>query len=110
MPDIHKSRMSDRERELRSRLAQLATQVGMVRGAISEREKVCGKKNCRCAQGQKHRALYLVASEDGRPRQLFIPAKLETETRECVEAYQRIREILEELSQIHWNKLKAREI
>lgn len=110
MPEIHKSRMSARERELRSRLAQLVTQVGMVRGSVSEREKVCGKKNCRCAQGQKHRALYLVASEDGQPRQLFIPTKLETETRECVETYHRIREILEELSQIHWNKLKAREI
>jgi hypothetical protein len=74
------------------------------------REKSCGKPTCRCARGEKHPALYLVASEGGKLRQLFIPRSLEDETRECVEAYQKIRELLEELSQIYWDKLKRREM
>jgi len=110
MPDIPKARMTDREREFRSRLAQLVTRVAMARGSISVREKSCGKPNCKCARGEKHRALYLVASQDGKLRQLFIPTKLESQAREAVEAYQSIREILEELSQIHWEKLKRRKL
>ena len=54
--------------------------------------------------------MYLVASDDGKLRQLFIPRKLELEARECVETYQKIRELLEELSQIHWDKLQRREL
>ena len=110
MPDIPKARMTDRERELRYRIAQLLSRSALVRGTPSEREKSCGKPNCRCARGEMHRALYLVASEDAKLRQLFIPLKMETQARECVEAYQEIRKILEELSQIYWEKLKRREL
>lgn len=109
MPEIAKIRMSPREREIRSRLAQLISRAAIARGSLSEREKVCGKPTCRCAAGHKHPALYLVASEQGKLRQLFIPKKMEDEAKECVEVYQKIRELLEELSQICWQKLKQRE-
>ena len=102
--------MQAREREIRSRLAQLLSRAALVRGSLSVREKSCGKPTCRCARGDKHRAVYLAASESGKLRQLFIPGKLEPQARECVETYQRIRELLEELSQIHWNKLQRREL
>ena len=78
--------MSAQERELRSRLAQLLTRAAIVRGSLSVREKSCGKPTCRCARGEKHRAVYLVASEEGKLRQLFIPRSLEADARECVEA------------------------
>lgn len=110
MPDIPKARMSARERELRSRLAQLLSRAALARGSLSVREKSCGKPTCRCARGEKHRAVYLVASDGGKVRQLFIPRTLEAETRECVETYQRIRELLEELSRLHWDKLQRREL
>lgn len=102
--------MTQRERELRSRLAQLVTRYAFVRGNLSERKRKCGKKNCRCTRGEKHRALYLVASQEGSIKQLFIPRKLEEQSRDCVQEYHKIREILEELSLIHWDKLKKREI
>ena len=109
MPDINKAKMSPREREIRSRLAQLISRAAVTRGNLSEREKICGKATCRCAAGTKHQALYLVASEKGKLRQLFIPKKLESQARESVEDYQKIRELLEELSQIYWQRLKDRE-
>lgn len=102
--------MSPREREIRSRINQLIAKAAVTRGSLSVREKVCGKPNCRCARGDKHLAFYLVASEDGKPRQLFVPRKLEREARECIDAYQEVRELLEELSQIHWAKLKQRKL
>ncbi len=110
MPDIPKARMGSEERELRSRLAQLLSRAALVRGSLSVREKSCGKPSCRCARGEKHRAVYLVASDEGKLRQLFVPRSLEADARECVEAYQRIRELLEELSKLHWDKLQRREL
>ena len=110
MPDIAKTRMTPQERELRSRLAQLLSRAALVRGTLSERKKSCGKPSCHCAHGEKHRALYLVASEKGKPRQLYIPHELEAEARQCVETYQKIRELLEELSQLYWKKVKKREL
>ena len=102
--------MSDREREIRSRLAQLLSREALVRATLAERERSCGKPYCRCARGEKHRGLYLVASDQGKLHQLFVPRKLESEARECVETYQKIRALLEELSSLYWEKLKRREL
>lgn len=102
--------MSERERHLRSRLAQLVTQAALVRGNISVREKVCGKANCHCASGDKHRSVYLVASEGGKVRQLFIPASMEQQATEYTETYKRIIGLLEELSQIYRERLRKREL
>lgn len=106
---LARSQMSAQERELRSRLAQLIGSLGLVRGTLAARQKSCGKPTCHCAQGEKHRALYLTASEEGKPRQLFIPLEAEEKARGWVENYQRIRQLLEEISQLHWDKLKRRE-
>ena len=106
---LARAQMSPRERELRSRLAQLINSLGLVRGTLTVREKSCGKPTCHCARGEKHRAPYLTASEEGKLRQLFIPLEMEEKARGWVENYQRIKQLLEELSQLHWDKLKRRE-
>ena len=102
--------MSLRERELRSELKQLLLSLGLVRGNLSVRLRTCGKSSCHCMQqgGAKHPVLYLVASDGGKLRQLFIPSELEAQTRQWVDAYQRLRDLLEELSELHWQKLKQR--
>ena len=111
MPEwIGRDRMSRREQQLRSQLVDLLSGAAVVRGSLSRREKVCGKPACRCARGDKHLAFYLVASEGGRIRQLYVPRTLEAQARQWVEAYQQMRELLEELSQLHWDKLKRREL
>lgn len=111
MPDrLHRAQLSGEERQLRSRLAQLISGWGYVRGTLSVREKVCGKPNCRCARGERHRALYLVASENGKLKQLYIPRSLESDVRSWIETYQQIRQLLEELSRRQWEKLKRRKL
>jgi hypothetical protein len=113
MPEISsripRARMSPEERHLRSQLVQLLSSVGFMRATLNPRQKVCGKPGCRCARGEKHFALYVVASEDGKPRQLFVPRTLEPQARQWVASYQRIRELLEELSRLYWDKLSRRE-
>jgi len=97
------------ERELRSRLAQLITTYGFVRGNLVRRDKTCGRPNCRCARGEKHPSVSLVASDESRLQQLYIPAALEPTAREWVDTYHRIRNLLEELSRRQWEKLRRRE-
>ena len=101
--------MTRRERALRSRLNQLVSDMPFLRGTLSLRAVTCGKSNCRCQRGEKHRALYLVASEDGKPRQLFIPKSKEDDVRQWVENFRQIRELQEEVSLIYWEKLRKRE-
>lgn len=105
-----RSSLPAEERELRSRLAQLVTSYGFVRGALSVREKVCGRPNCRCARGEKHVGVYLTARESGRFEQLYIPSELVTTAREWIATQGEIRDLLEELSKLHWAKLRRREV
>lgn len=109
LPRIAKARMSTDERHLRSQLAQLVSSVGLIHATLNPREKVCGKPSCRCARGDKHRSLYLTVSDGGKTRQLFIPRSLEPQARQWVDSYQRLRQLLDELSQIYWDKLRRRE-
>lgn len=106
---VSHSKMTSRERKLRSRLNQIIRSRAIIRGALLYRERSCGRANCRCAQGQKHPALYLVVSENARQRQIFVPKFLQTEVRLWVAHYQRMRKLAEELSRIYLSKLKKRE-
>lgn len=109
-PRVPRTRMASEERHLRSQLVQiLSGGAGLLRATLNPRQKVCGKPSCRCARGEKHSALYLMASEDGQPHQLFVPRSLESQVRQWVASYQRIRELLEELSRLYWDKISHRE-
>jgi hypothetical protein len=101
--------MSARERRTRSRLAQLISQRGILRGSLLLRRRVCGKPNCKCTRGQKHESLYLVISEGGRTRQLYVPRDWESRVRRWVEDYHRARQLMEEISRIYWDKVRTRQ-
>jgi hypothetical protein len=106
--EIPRPRMTAAERQARSRLAQLLSQRGVIRGTLLLRRRKCGKANCRCARGEGHESLFLVISENGRTRQLFVPKDWESRVRLWVEDYHRARNLLEEVSRIHWDKVRQR--
>jgi len=102
--------MSKAERDLRSRLTKLLHSDGVIRGSLAMRERTCGKSNCRCVtKGEKHAGLYLVVSEEGKQRQIFIPKAFEDDVRLWVEGYANARNLLEEISKLHHEKLRKRE-
>jgi len=107
--EIRRAKMSPHERDRRSQLAQLAHGSGLLRGTLAIRERVCGKPNCKCAKGEKHVSLYLVASYSGRVRQLFIPKDREPQVRRWVQQYQEARKLLEEISLLYWDKVTKRQ-
>ena len=107
---IPRTKMSAEERRSRSRLAQVISQGGLLRGSLLVRRRVCGKPNCRCTLGREHEheSLYLVISQGGRTHQLYVPRTWEALVREWVENYQHAKELLEAVSQIHWDKVRQR--
>ena len=107
--EIARSKMTAAERRTRSQLAQLLSQRGVIRGTLLVRKRKCGKANCRCARGEGHESLFLVISENGRTRQFFVPKDWESRVRQWVADYHRVRDLLEEVSRIYWDKLRNRQ-
>jgi hypothetical protein len=105
---MHRSKRSAQERALRSRLAQLAHAKTLIRATIGVREVTCGKSGCRCARGERHRAVYLIASTNGEKRQVFVPPALEQEVREWVKNYHAATDLLEQVSEGAWSELTRR--
>jgi len=105
---IPRSHMSVDERKARSQLAQLVSQRGLMRGSLLVRRMTCGKPNCRCARGERHESLFVVISEKGRTRQLFVPKDWEPLVRRWVEDHHRARQLMEEVSRIYWDKVRKR--
>ena len=97
------------ERKRRARMAKLIHQKRLLRGTLSVRRRRCGKPNCRCARGEPHVSLYVVQSHGGKPRQLFVPKTWEERIRAAVADYQQLQRLLEEISEMEWRRLMARE-
>lgn len=105
---MQRGKMSVQERKLRSRLAQLAGAKTLIHATLSVRHVTCGKKSCRCARGERHRAVYLVSSAKGKKRQVFVPLNMEQEVREWVENYRMVMDLLEKVSEGAWAELRRR--
>ena len=73
------------------------------------RQRLCGKPNCKCTRGEKHEGLYLVASEGGKLRQLYIPKEWEQTVQQWVNDYHQARELMEGISRIGWDKVRNRQ-
>ena len=105
---INRAKMSAGERRTRSQLAQLFSQRGVMQGTLLERRRVCGTPNCKCTRGEGHDSLYLVISEGGRTRQLYIPKEWESRVRQWVADYHQVRELTKTLSRLYWDKVRQR--
>ena len=97
------------EHSLRTKLRSLLSSEGLLRGTLSERFKTCGKAGCKCASGAKHAALYLVQSRNGKLRQTFVPAMWADFVKQLVCNHQVAQQLLDELSDMWWEKLESRE-
>jgi hypothetical protein len=60
-------------------------------------------------KGEKHTALYLVFRDEGKFHQIFVPRELHETVRQWVGNHKKARDLLEEISQIHCEKLRKRE-
>src|ERR1700689_3057383 len=101
-----KSKTPEVDRRRRSRAAQIVSSFPLLRGSLSVRRIKCGKPHCKCASGEPHLSLYLVQSQKGKPRQMYVPKELEERVRHAVDNYQKLQGLVEELSEAEWKRLK----
>jgi hypothetical protein len=105
---FHRAKLSAAERSFRSRIAQLASGQGFLRGTLSERSSKCGKPNCHCTNGELHQSVYLVQSHAGKLRQICVPTAWRQRVRQAVMDYQEMQWLIEEVSELEWNRLQQR--
>lgn len=109
---IHPQSLPASERDLYSKLRQILTQPGLLRGNLVVSERTCGKPTCHCYKDKtnRHRSLYLSFSSSGKHRRLYIPPEWEAEVRDWVGRYQQVRDVLEKLSSACLLRLEKREV
>lgn len=93
------------ERSLLARRRKISKQMPeieeCIRGSLVVMKRVCGKLNCRCQKGQKHKAIYLSQSYNGKTRMIYLPQDAEDKAHQYVKNYQKVRSILNSLSDIN---------
>lgn len=72
-----------------------------IRGSLVIMNRFCGKPNCRCQKGQKHKSVYLSQSHKGRTRMIYIPQTAATKTAEYIKNYLKAKKVLNIVSDIN---------
>ena len=72
-----------------------------IRGSMVIMKRFCGKPNCRCQKGQKHKSAYLSQSQRGKTKMIYIPHHAVKKTAEHIKNYRKLKGILNELSDIN---------
>ncbi len=106
----NKSAASLRKRR-RKLLAELPLLDRIMRGSLIERYKRCGRPGCHCASERGHGPkLYLSISVSGeRPKMDYVPNARGAEVSELICNFNKVREILNEVSAINAELLRRRE-
>ena len=86
--DFHRAKLSAVERNFRSEVARLTLN--------------------RCTRGELHKSLYLVQSQGGKLRQICVPKAWQERIRRAVDDYRKMQELIEEVSELEWKRLKER--
>ena len=94
-----RTQRSPQERDARSQAVQRVADQSLLRGSLVRMQRTCGKKNCRCQQGQKHPAVCLAIRVGKRRKMIYIPPALEETVRRWVETGQEVDGLLEAISQ-----------
>jgi hypothetical protein len=111
---------SDREKlsQLRQTLLHLSSEIGdlvkplfsdqpMIKKTVYELRRKCGKPGCKCAQGELHSRMVVIASEKGKTRLQVIPHGSLGEVQAKVRRYQELRRVRARLGEVDRKMLKA---
>jgi len=89
------SRMRD------ARLKKLSGAKPFIAGTVVEYEKVCGNPRCKCARGDKHKAQHLTFKDENQKTvSVYIPADMLQEVKEWTQEYKRIKDLLQQISDL----------
>ena len=86
----HRSGLPEKERRARSRAAQLIHDKPLIVGGLVEMARTCGKPNCKCTAGEKHKSWCVSLRHKGKRKMVHIPRVCEEEIFEGVKNYQEV--------------------
>lgn len=82
----------------------------VMRASLITRSIKCGKPNCRCANGEGHKSLYLSSYYNGKTYLDSVPKAYKDSVSQCIKDYEDITALLTELSSINLELFRRREI
>jgi hypothetical protein len=104
---MRRNAMTRREKDLLSRLSKIINYSEYIHANLTIAKRTCGNPRCRCMrEGKKHVSLYLTTiRKDGKRKSIYIPKRLEEDTKAAVARYFKIKDTLEEVSDINLARL-----
>ena len=106
---MDRNHMDSELKKATSHLARLVHMGNFMRGNPVIMKRVCGNKNCRCYQeGKKHPSLYISKNKEGARKMIYVPKRLEEEVEKKLAAYQKIKKLIERISELNYAQLKIK--
>jgi hypothetical protein len=107
---MRRNEMTKREKDLLSKLSKIINYSEFIHANLTIAKRTCGNPRCRCVlEGKKHASLYLTTiRKDGKRKSVYIPKRLEEEVKAAVKRYFKIRDTLEEVSDINLLRLLSK--
>jgi len=96
-------RLLNRQRKMLNEMPKLEESI---RGSLVIMNRFCGKPNCKCLKGQKHKSVYLSQSRRGRTRMIYIPHYAVKKTAEYIKNYRKVKGLLNILSDTNIQLIK----
>ena len=84
--------------------------AGVIRASLITRSIKCGKPNCRCANGEGHKSLYLSSYYNGKTQLDSVPKAYQDRVSQYIKDYEDITALLAELSSINLELFRRREV
>jgi hypothetical protein len=82
----------------------------VMRASLITRSVKCGKPNCRCANGEGHKSLYLSSYYNGKTRLDSVPKSYKDKISKSIRDYDELIDLLSELSSINLELFRRREL
>jgi hypothetical protein len=101
----HRNAIPEKERRARSKAAKLIHDSPLVIGSLVEMGNTCGKPNCKCTRGDKHKSWCLAVRDQGKRKMIHIPHELENDVFDWVHAYRELRKEMETISQANIERI-----
>lgn len=93
--------------QMRDRLfSQMPKRPGVIRGTLVLVKRSCGKARCRCQKDSPHKSLYISQSHKGKTRMIYVPRYAEEKAKTWVAGYHALKNLLDNLSEIHLKLLR----
>jgi hypothetical protein len=102
---MNRSSLSQKERSARSKATKLLHDSPFIIGSLVEMANTCGKPNCKCTRGDKHKSWCLAVRDQGKRKMVHIPHEWENSVFEWINTYQELWKQMEIISQTNFQRI-----